>query len=159
MNVVVKYSVILAAAVIVVSALLYASGLHANPALGGLLSIGLFILFNVGAIYLALAQTAGENGYGKQLFNAAGVGLLAGALIFLGSWLLLAVVFPDALAEMKDGYIEMLQAAGQSEQQIDAVVQQFDKATPISQSVPALIGTFITSLVVGAIVAIFKRKK
>lgn len=159
MNVVIKFGVILAVVVVLVSTLVYATGLHTNMLVGGLLVLVLYIAFNVVAVFLGLSQTAAENGYGKQLLNSLGIGLVAGVLIFLGSWLLAAVVFPDALAEAREATLAMMENMGQPQEVIDGAAQGFDKATPLRQSLQGLIGTFITSGIAGAIIAIFKRKK
>ena len=62
-------------------------------------------------------------------------------------------------AEMRDSAIAFMESSNMPEASIEAQMLKLDAATPVSQSLPALIGTFITSVVVGAIVAIFKRKK
>ena len=158
MNAVVKGSVGLAVAVGLVSILYVALGLHTNPMMG-LVSIALFIVFNVGAVYWVLNQSAAENAYGAQLLNGLILGAIAGVLIFVFSWLNLAVIFPDAMEEMRVGYIEWMEAAGLPQDQLDKQIAKLDEATPVSQSLPGLIGTLVTSVIVAAIVAIFKRKK
>jgi len=159
MGVVVKWSVVLALAVFVLGVLIAVTGLHTNPLAGGAASIGVAILINIVVVFLALKQTSGENPYGKQLLNGALIGVIGGILIFLSSWLLLAVVFPDYLDEMRAGYTEWIEASGLPEAQMQKQLEAMENATPVSQSVPGLIGTFFTSLIVGAIVAIFQRKK
>ena len=133
--------------------------MHKNPILSGLVSIGLFILFNVGAIIWVLKQTAAENGYGKQLVNSLLVGVIAGVLIFVLSWIQLSFLFPDALAEMREGYVATMENAGMPQAQMDAAIAQMEGTTAASQSASGMIGTFITSLIVGAVTAIFLRKK
>jgi hypothetical protein len=158
MNAVVKGSIGLAVAVGVVSILFFVLGLHQNP-LMSLVSIALFIVFNVVAIYWVLNQTAAENTYGAQLLNGLLVGVIAGLAIFVLSWLNLAVIFPDALEETRVGTIEFLETSGLPQDQLDARIAKLDEMTPLSQSVPGLIGTLATSVIVAAIVAIFRRKK
>ncbi len=62
-----KASVALVAMVMVVSVLMYATGLHENTLIGGLGSLLLVIAANVGVVVWALKQTAAENGYARQL--------------------------------------------------------------------------------------------
>ena len=159
MNVVIKWSVILAALVAVLSVVIALTGLHQNPMVGGMVSIVIAIAINVVVVFLALKQTAAENFYGKQLLNGVLIGAVAGVLILLTSWLLLAVVFPDYLAQMAAGYEEWFEAAGMTEDQIDTQMQKLDNATALGQSIAGLIGTFFTSIIAAAIIAIFKRKK
>jgi hypothetical protein len=105
---------------------------ESNPVVGGLLFIALAIVFNVGCVFWGLKQTASQNGYLQQLLAAAGIGLVAGVLIFVFSFLMLTVLMPDYLEQSK---------------------------SPVGEATGGLIGTFFTSLIVGAIVGIFLRKK
>jgi len=85
--------------------------------------------------------------------------MIAGVLIFVVSWLNLSVLFPNYLDEMREGYVAMMEGAGMPEAQFNAQIAKLDEMTPVNQSVPGTIGTAITSLVIGAIAAIFLRKK
>jgi len=158
MGAVIKGSIGLAVAVEIVSVLFIVLGLHANPMMQ-LVSVGLFIVLNVGAVYWVLGQGAAENSYVGQLVNGLALGVIAGVLIFVFSWLTLAVIFPDALDETRAGTIEWMEAAGVPQAQLDAQIAKLEQATPVSQAVSGSIGTLITSVVAAAVVAIFKRKK
>ena len=159
MNESVKAGAILAILVTLLSAIVMGVGLHQNFLVSGLVSISVYILLNIVLVYMTLNKSAAENTYGAQLLSSAVLGLVGGVLIFIGSWLLLSMVFPDALAEMRDSAIAFMESSNMPEADIEAQMTKLDAATPVSQSLPALIGTFITSVIVGAIVAIFKRKK
>ena len=159
MNASVKAGVILAVLVTVVSAIVMATGLHQHFMLFGLITILVYILLNIVLVYMTLNKSAADNSYGAQLMSSAVLGLVGGVLIFIGSWVLLSMVFPDALAEIRDSAIAFMENSSMSEDMIEEQMVKLDSATPVSQSLPGLIGTFTTSVVVGAIVAIFKRKK
>jgi L-cystine uptake protein TcyP (sodium:dicarboxylate symporter family) len=159
MNVAVKWSVILAVLVTALTVVLKLSGLHANPIAGGVAAIGIAIVLNLVVVYMALRQTASESTYGKQVLSGVLIGLIGGALIFLSSWLLLAVVFPDYLEELREGYVAWLESTGMPEGQLQQQIEQMDRATPLRQSVPGFIGTLATSIVAAAIIGIFLRKK
>ncbi len=103
MNVVIKWSVVLAGVVAVFSLLIAVSGLHESPMVGGLGFVVVAILINLAAVFMALRETKHENAYGKQLLNGVLIGAIAGGLVFLSSWVMLSVVFPDYLDEMKAG--------------------------------------------------------
>ncbi len=45
------------------------------------------------------------------------------------------------------------------EDQMEQKIAQIEAVTPVASSMQGLFGTFFTSLIVGAIVAIFQRKK
>ena len=160
MNIPVKAGLILAVAVTLVSAALLATGTHEKSVmLYGLVSLVLYIGLNIAILIWALSKTAADSSYGKQLLNCLIIGVVGGVTIMLGSWLLLAVVFPDTMAQSRDAFLVMLEGANLTEAQMDAQIAKLDAATPMSQSLQGLYGTLGTSLIVGAIIAIFKRKK
>jgi hypothetical protein len=119
----------------------------------------LFTGINIGLIYWALSRTAPGSSYLKQLLNGALIGLLGGALIFLTGWLLMAVVFPSYIDESSSAALEMMTSMGMPKEAIDKQAQAMAQATPMNQAFQGFIGTLITSIVVAAIVAIFKRQK
>ena len=159
MHPVVKASLILVAVVAFVSVVIYVTGIHENFLLNQILFLAVAIVANIVAVFWALSQTAETRGYGKQVFHATGIGLLAGALIIGVSWLLLAVVFPDVLTESTEGAIAFMESSGMAKEELARQMETLEKTTPMSQSLAGGIGTFVTSLVVGLIVAVFKRKK
>ena len=159
MHVTLKASLILVGLVALLSIVVYVTGLHKNFVVGQAVFLIGAILINVVVVFWALKQTAAENGYGRQLLSSAVIGVVGGVLIVLVSWLLLSVVFPDVLEEGRQGAIEFMKAAGTPEAEFNRQVEVLENTTPMSQSVPGGIGTFFTSLLTGAIVAIFKRKK
>ncbi len=157
MNSVIKASVALAVFVVVVSTATYLTGLHENP-LAGLGSLVLFIGATIAVVFWGLKQTAGENGYGRQFGNAALIGLIGGVLVFAGS-MLLFTVFPDYLEEVKTAQIAGLEQWNLSEDQLETQIAKIEATTPVGSSLQGKIGSVVTCLIVGAIVAIFKRKK
>jgi hypothetical protein len=160
MKSVVKASVALVLVVMAISVLMYVTGLHENPLIGGLGSLVLVIAANVGVVFWALKQTAAENGYLRQLGNGALIGVIGGVLVFLGSLALLTAI-PSYLDDMKIMQISSLEqwASSLPEDVLDQKIAEIEAVTPVSSSMQGLIGTFFTSLIVGAIVAIFQRKK
>jgi hypothetical protein len=158
MNTVIKASVALVVVVMVISLAMYFTGMHENALIGGLGSLVLLIGANIAIVFWALNQTAAENGYGRQLGNAALIGLVGGILVFLGSMLLLTVL-PDYLEEMKTMQIASLEQFNLPEDRMDAQIAKIEAITPVKSSMQGMIGTFVTSLIIGAIIAIFKRKK
>ncbi|NIM01574.1 MAG: DUF4199 family protein [Acidobacteria bacterium] len=158
MNTVLKASVAIAVFVALVSTALYLTGLHENPLVSGPGFLVLVIGATVAIVFWALKQSAGENGYGRQLGNAALIGLIGGVLVFAGSMLLLTV-FPNYLEEVKTAQIAGLEQGNLPEERMEAQIAQIEAVTPVRSSLQGTVGTFFTCLIVGAIVAIFKRKK
>ena len=159
MNAVIKASVALAILVGILSVIFAATGMHEKGILPGAVLGVLFIALTIAGVFWALSQTAADNGYGKQLSNAAVFGVIAGVLIFGFSMLNLTVLFPDYLAENTTAMIEALEGTNLPEDQLQVQVERLEGRTAVGQSVGGAIGTLVTSLVIGAIVAIFKRKE
>jgi CDP-diglyceride synthetase len=157
MNSVIKASVALAVLVTIISVIFTAAGLHKSAIIFAMPLV--FVVLNLGCIFWALSSNAAANGYGKQLLNAAVFGVIAGVLIFGSSMLQSKVIFPDSTEETKTAMIEFLEDRGLPEEQLQDQVDKIEASTPEKGALQGLIGTFLTSLVVGAIVAIFKRKK
>ena len=158
MNAAVKWGVILAVVIAALSVSIAVTGMHRSPIVG-LVFVVVAIVINIAAVFMALRQTAGENSYIKQLLGGLLIGVVAGILIFLSSWLMLSVVFPNYLAESREGAIAFLESMNLPEDQLDVQIEKLDDATPLNQAVSGLIGTFFTSLFAGAIIGIFQRRK
>jgi hypothetical protein len=159
MSAVIKASVALAVLVAIVSVIFAVAGLHEKGIMPGIVLLVVFIALNVGCVFWALKQTAADNGYGKQLLNAAVFGLIAAVLIFGFSILNLKVFFPSYLEESTTATIEFLEGMNMPAEALQAQVQKQEARTVVGDSTGGAIGTFLTSLIVGAIIAIFKRKK
>ena len=158
MKSVVMASVALMVVVMVFSVLIYVTGMHENPLVGGLVFLLLVIGANVAVVFWALKQTAAENGYLRQLGNGALIGVIGGVLVFLGSMALLTAL-PDYLDDTKMMQISYLEQSNLSEELMEQQITKIEAVTPVSSSMQGMIGTFFTSLIVGAIVGIFQRKK
>jgi len=158
MNTVLKWSVILVAVVTLMNLIIIGTGLHTNP-IAGILFVVLALVFNITALIMLLRETRADCGYGKQLLNAILLGLIAGVLIFATSFLVLSVLFPNSIPEMIDGNIAFLASAPIDDATRQAQIAAVQGTTAMTQSLSGLMGTFFTSLLVGAILAIFLRKK
>lgn len=159
MQSILKPSLILVALVTLVSIIIYATGFHKNFMAGQMVFLALAIAINVAVIVWSLGQSADTDSYGQQVAKAAGIGALSGVLIVATSWLLLAVLFPNVLPELREAAIAYMDSADMPQEQVDAQMQALDNTTPMSQALPGGIGAFFTSLVTGAVFAIFRRKK
>ncbi len=159
MHATVKASLVLAGLVALLSIVVYVTGLHKNFMVGQAVFLAGAIAINVAVVVWALTKTAAENPYGRQVLSATVIGVVGGVAIVLVSWLLLAVVFPNVLEESRQAAIEFMEDSGTSEDEVQRQLEMLEKTTPMSQSIPGGIGTFATSLVTGAVFAIFRRKK
>ena len=160
MNAVLKAGIGLAVIVEIITVIGIASGmLLANRLVAEIVLMVIFFGLTGVAIFWGLGQTAAESGYGKQLLNALLIGLVAGVLIFAFSVLNLSVLFPDYLAESKTASIEVIENMSMPEQRLEAQVAKIEAQTVAGQARSGAIGTIVRSLFLGAIIAIFKRRK
>ncbi len=160
MNAVLKAGIGLAVIVEIITVIGIASGmLLANRLVAEIVLMVIFFGLTGVAIFWGLGQTAAESGYGKQLLNALLIGLVPGVLIFAFSMLNLSVLFPDYLAESKTASIEVIENMSMPEQRLEAQVAKIEAQTVAGQARSGARGTIVTSLFLGAIIAIFKRRK
>jgi len=93
-------------------------------------------------------------GYGQQVMAGLVMSLVAGAIIFAGSWLITTTVFPTYYADMRAMTEKVLVAKGLTPEQIAAAMEkQKGMMTPMGSSVAAFIGTTVTGLLAALIAA------
>ena len=160
MKSVIKAAVTLAVLAAVLSVIVALVGLHrTEPMLAQAAFILPVIILNTGCIVWGLKGTAATNGYVRQVGNGIMIGAIAGVLIFGFSLLMLTVLMPGYLDEMKQATIEWLQTADIAEEMRDKQIATVEGTTATTQSMAGLVGTLATSLVVAVIAAIFLRRK
>ena len=159
MRIELKASLILVALVTALSIVVQVSGLASDFILGQTIFLVGAIVINVGVVIWALAENARERTWLQQLTRSAVIGLVAGIGIVVVSWLLLAVVFPDALDELADAARAYLDGSDLPEEEVARQLAAIESATPLSQSLPGGIGAFFTSVVTGAVFGAFRRKR
>ena len=116
----------------------------------------LVVLIQIAVLAWGLRQTATQYGYGGQLLAGTGASLVAGVFLFAFSLLLTTVLFPDLVLKMKSMQEHVLQQAGQSAEQMEAVLAL---QTPLIQAAQGLLGTVVTGFLATLILAAFLRKK
>ena len=159
MKAVITASVVLAVLVTLVSFVIHLTGLHENPAVAGAGFLVIVIAINLGVVFWALKSNAAEAGYGKQLGNGALIGVIAGTLVFLSSFVMLSYVFPDSIAEMSAATLEVMEGSGMPQETVDLQAAAMENMTPVTLAVNGMMGTFFTSLISAAIIGVFQRKK
>ncbi len=160
MKSIVKAAITLAVLVAVWSVVIALVGLHrTNPMLAQVAFIAPGIILNIGCIVWGLKGTAATSGYVRQVGNGILIGVIAGVLIFGFSLLMLTVLMPGYLDEMKQTTIEWLQAADIADETREKQIAAVEGTAATSQSRAGLFGTLATSLVAAVIAAIFLRRK
>lgn len=125
----------------------------------GLILLVVFIAVTIGCVFWGLSKTAGDAGYGKQLMSAVVIGVVAGILILILSLINLNLLFPNYIEENNVAMIEAFEGMNMPEQAFEAQIAKLESRTAMRESINGMIGTVVTTIIAGAIVAIFKRKK
>jgi len=154
----IKWGLILGIAVTIQNFVFGAAGWHTTYSMS-FVFLAIAIAINVVTVVMCLRGTAQESAWAGQLRNGLMVGLVGSVLIFAGSWFVTAVVFPDYFTEMAEGYREAYVSMGLSQEAIDESVAGIAGTSPIRSAFEGVVGTVVTSLVVGAITGIWVRRK
>ena len=155
MEIPVRYGIVLGVIVGAMGFALAILGLHTSEMAPARFVIAAVII-NVVIVVLATHRTAPYSNWGRQVRNGLVLGVVAAAIIFLSSWLMTAVVFPDYYAEFAEAARERAVAAGLSAEAIEEA-EALASGTPVGSAFSGALGTVITSVVVAAIAGVFKR--
>ena len=155
MNIPVKYGLVLGVIVAAMGFALATLGLHTNEmAPGGFVIVA--IIINVVIVVLAVRRLAPVSSWPQQVGNGLILGLVGAAIIFLGSWVMTAVVFPEYYTEFAEAARARAVAAGLSPEEIEAA-EAIASGTPAGSAFSGALGTVITSVLVAGIAGFFSR--
>ena len=121
----------------------------------------LVVLIEIGGLIWGLRQTAAEGRtYGGQVVAGTLMAVVAGVVIIGSSLLFTMVAFPDYFAELEAAQRQMLQAQGQTPEQIEAAIEAGKtSATPMANAMSGFLGTLVTGILASAVIALFVRRK
>lgn len=117
------------------------------------------ILINLATVVLCLREQASSASWLGQVKNGLIVGLVGSVIIFVTSWLVTTVVFPDYFADMAEGYRQAYLDMGRSEAEVADLVAATAATSPIRSAFDGVVGTMATSLVVAAIAGVWLRTR
>ena len=119
------------------------------------------ILIEVGGLIWVLRKTAAEGRtYSGQVVAGTLASIIAGVVIIAASLLFTSVVFTDYFAELEAGYRNILRQQGKSDNEIASEIAAWlPSQTPMTQALNGFFGTFVTGVVVSAVVAIWIRAR
>lgn len=155
MNTTVKFGIVLGVIVAAMGFALATSGLHTSEAAPMAFVIAAIVI-NVVIVVLAIRRSARSSYWIQQVGNGLVLGLVGAAIIFAGSWMMTAVVFPNYYTEFAEAARARAVAAGLSPAEIDAAVAMAT-GTPVGSAFSGALGTVITSVVVAGIAGFFYR--
>lgn len=120
----------------------------------------LVIPLQVGILVWALRGSAAENGYGRQVWNGISISLLASMIIFGASLIFTTVVFPTYFKDLEVLGRQLMEAKGDTPQQIEAVMRaNAPMQTPRASAMAGAIGTLVTGVVTSLLAAAGFRRK
>ena len=154
----IKYGLVLGIAVALLGYVVPIAGLHTNMLMPTVFVL-LAILVNVVVVFLALRETADTAVWGGQFVNALVIGGIGAALIFVNSWTMTTLVFPDYYAEYAAAMRESLASAGIAADLVDSQMAVIEQTTPVASAFSGAIGAFSTSAIAGAVIGLFKRQR
>lgn len=154
----IQWGVILGVAVAVLTFVSAVLGWHRRYEMS-FVFLAIAITLNVAAVVLCLRAGASEASWGSQVTKGAVLGLAASGIVFLSSWLVTTVVFPDYFSEMATGYRQAYIDMGLSDAEVADLVAATAGASPVRSALEGVVGTLVTSLIVAAVAGIWFRKK
>ena len=154
----VKAGLVLGLLVEIWTAVVIAAGWHTNPAM--MWMFFLVIPLQVVLVVMALRKQASTASFGRQVLNGVVMSVVAAVVVFVGSWLLTTVVFPDYFPQIRAAGEAMLARMGRTPDQIaEEMMKNASMYDPIANASTGAIATVLTGLVVAAIAGIFVRRK
>jgi len=159
MNTIVKAGLILGLGCEAWTFLMGFTGWYKDPALLNLFWV--VILIQVGVLIWGLSQTAAQGRkYGGQLGAGTMMSAVAAVIVFLGSLLFTAVVFPDYFQEVGAMQQQMLSDQGRSAEEIEQIANaQAAFMTPVVNAITGAVMTVITGFLCSLVIGAFVRSK
>ena len=155
MTIPVKYGLVLGVIVAALGFVLGALNLHTHQ-MAPMGFVFVVIIINAVIVVLASRRLAPSSNWIQQVGNGLVLGLVGAVIVFLGSWLMTTVVFPDYYVEFAEAARTRAISGGLSPDEIEAAVAMV-RGTPVSSAFQGALGTVITSVVVAGIAGIFNR--
>lgn len=155
---VLRAGLILGALVVLWTFVMGFTGWYRDPGL--LFLMWLAIPLQIAVLLVLLRITAPATGYLRQVQNGVAASVIASLLVFAGSLLFTAVMFPGYFAEMEAlGRLRMAQQ-GFGPEQIEAMVKAgAPMQTSLGRAFASALGTWIIGLFTSLIAAVWYRKK
>lgn len=158
MNLTVKSGVVLGLAVVAWTFIMGITGWYKHPTLLNLFWV--VVLIQIIIMVWALKGTAAGATYGSQVMAGTMMSLIAGVIIFCGSILFTAVVFPQYFEELRTVGQEVLKSQGKTEAEVKALLDaQAPMQTSFWQAFFGFIGTLVTGVIVALIAGAFLKRK
>jgi hypothetical protein len=121
----------------------------------------LVIMIEIAGLIWGLRRTAAQGRtYSGQVVAGTLMSIIAGVVIIGSSLLFTTVAFPDYFTEINATQRAIMERQGKSETEIASAVNAAAVwQTPIANALAGFIGTFVTGVIVSAVVAVWIRAR
>lgn len=135
------------------------TGWYKDPSKAALFFV--VILIEIGGLIWGLKKTAAQGRtYSGQVVAGTTMAIIAGVVIMCSSLLFTTVFYPDYFRELEVIYRDMLLQQGKTESEIAAEIALWSPGqTPLRYAFNGFLGTFVTGVVVSAVIAIWVRAR
>lgn len=136
------------------------TGWYKDP--GKVSAFFIVIVIEIAVLMWGLTQTAHRERrtYSGQVVAGTLMSIIGGVIIIGFSLLFTTVAFPDYFTEMESVYRGILRQEGKSEAEIATLVAEWSQGqSPMQQALYGFLGTFVTGVVVSAVLAIWVRAR
>lgn len=133
------------------------TGWYKNPTMVPLFFV--VAVLEVVMVVIALRQHQSTNAWWDQVRGGITTGMVASPIIFAGSFVFTAFVFPNYFTEISAMGEQMMRSSGATDADIAAYLSSQSGQTSVSTALQGVIGTLVTAVVTAAIGGAFLRKK
>lgn len=119
------------------------------------------VVIEIAGLIWGLKQTAAQGRtYSGQVVAGTLMSIVAGIVIIGSSLLFTTVFFPDYFRELEAVYRDILLQQGKTEAEIASEISTWSAGqTPMRQAMNGFLGTFVTGVIVSAVIAIWVRAR
>ena len=119
------------------------------------------VVIEIAGLIWGLKQTAAQGRtYSGQVVAGTLMSIVAGIVIIGSSLLFTTVFFPDYFRELEAVYRDILLQQGKTQAEIASEIGTWSTGqTPMRQAMNGFLGTFVTGVIVSAVIAIWVRAR
>jgi hypothetical protein len=137
------------------------TGWYKDPMMAAYAFLPVVMLIEISGLLWGLRRTARQGRtYSGQVVAGTLISIIAGIVIIVASLLFTTVAFPDYFNDLNAASRDIMVKQGKTEAEIaDVLNAAAPMQTPVANAFAGFLGTFVTGVVVSAVVAIWIRAR
>jgi hypothetical protein len=137
------------------------TGWYKDPMMAAYAFLPVVMLIEISGLLWGLRRTARQGRtYSGQVVAGTLISIIAGIVIIVASLLFTTVAFPDYFNDLNVASRDIMVKQGKTEAEIaDVLNAAAPMQTPVANAFAGFLGTFVTGVVVSAVVAIWIRAR